>query len=66
MNPNAAAHTSFRLPSSPFSRSLIHDPLSPSAARFRINAAAHTNTKPVLEPAKPIKPFRYRPAFMSK
>ena len=64
--------TGFRLPTTPFARPMVsgmkapHDPLSGGSARYRMNADEHTTTKPVLEPAKPIKPFRYRPAFMQK
>lgn len=61
----------FRLPSTPFARPLVTgmkrmtDPLGSGSQRYRMNADARTNVKPVMTPAAPVKPFRYRPAFMA-
>lgn len=59
----------FRLPHTPFAQPMVsgmkrmHDPLAAGSARFRMNAAARTNLKPVLAPTPVIKPFRYKAAF---
>ena len=64
--------TGFRLPTTPFARPMVsgmktmHDPLGAGSARYRMNADERTNVKPVMTPAAPSKPFRYKPAFMQK
>jgi hypothetical protein len=62
----------FRLPSTPFPRPSVtgmkpmRDPLSGGGMRYRMNADARSNVKPVLKPIGAAKPFRYRAAFESR